>query len=60
MPDPAKDLSALLRSIEALADDSPEREALLERLRRQVADGTYEIDIQDLARRIVDDSIESH
>ena len=38
-------------------DNSPERQARIEELRRQMADGRYQVDASTLASRIVDDHL---
>jgi flagellar biosynthesis anti-sigma factor FlgM len=52
-------LSELVRSLRSLAADSPERQAHLEQIARSVANGTYKVDAQATASKIVDDALES-
>ena len=51
------DLHALLTTLQSLDDGSPEREALLERLRREVETGAYEVDAAALADKIIDEAL---
>jgi flagellar biosynthesis anti-sigma factor FlgM len=50
-------LSELVRSLRSLAADSPERQARIEQIARSYASGTYQVDSQATASKIVDDSI---
>ena len=50
-------LSELVRSLRALASESPERQAHLEQLARSYALGTYKVDAEATASRIVDDAL---
>jgi flagellar biosynthesis anti-sigma factor FlgM len=50
-------LSELVRSLRSLAADSPERQARIEQLARSYASGTYEVDPQATASKIIDDSL---
>jgi len=52
-------LSELVRSLRSLAADSPERQARLEQIARSYANGTYKVDPQATASKIVDDAYES-
>jgi flagellar biosynthesis anti-sigma factor FlgM len=59
--DPAGDdfhLSELVRNLRALAADSPERQERLERIARACADGTYKVDAEGTAGRIIDDALQ--
>jgi anti-sigma28 factor (negative regulator of flagellin synthesis) len=59
--DPAGDdvhLSELVRSLRSLAADSPERQERLERIARAYAAGTYEVDADATAGRIIDDALQ--
>jgi flagellar biosynthesis anti-sigma factor FlgM len=51
-------LSELVRSLKALAAESPERQARLEQLTRAYASGTYQTDPHATASKIVDDALE--
>jgi flagellar biosynthesis anti-sigma factor FlgM len=48
-------LSELVRSLRSLAADSPERQARLEEIARAYAKGTYQVDEQATASKIIDD-----
>jgi flagellar biosynthesis anti-sigma factor FlgM len=48
-------LSELVRSLRSLAADSPERQERLEQIARACANGTYEVDAEATAGKIVDD-----
>ena len=50
-------LSELVRSLRALATDSPERQESIEKLARAYASGTYQVDSQSLAGKVIDDAI---
>jgi flagellar biosynthesis anti-sigma factor FlgM len=52
-------LSELVRSLRSLAADSPERQARIEQIARSYASGTYQVDPQALASKIIDDAFES-
>lgn len=52
-------LSELVRSLRSLAADSPERQARLEQIARSVANGSYQVDAQATAAKIIDDALES-
>lgn len=52
-------LSELVRSLRALAVDSPERQARLEQLARSVADGSYQVDAHAAASKMVDEALNS-
>jgi flagellar biosynthesis anti-sigma factor FlgM len=49
-------LSELVQSLRSLAADSPERQERLEQIARAYADGTYEVDAEGTASRIIDDA----
>ena len=51
-------LSELLRSLRALAADSPERQARLEKIARDYAQGAYKVDASATASRIIDDALQ--
>ena len=51
-------LSELVRSLRSLASDSPERQAKIEALTKAVADGSYKLDPQATASKIIDDANE--
>jgi len=57
--DPSGDdfhLSELVRSLRSLAADSPERQERLERIARACASGTYQVDAEATAGKIIDDA----
>jgi flagellar biosynthesis anti-sigma factor FlgM len=59
--DPAGDdihLSELVRSLRSMAADSPERQERLEQIARAFASGTYQVDAEATAARIIDDSLQ--
>jgi len=51
-------LSELVRSLRSMAADSPERQERLEQIARAFASGTYEVDAEATAARIIDDSLQ--
>jgi flagellar biosynthesis anti-sigma factor FlgM len=51
-------LSELVRSLRSLAADSPERQARIEQLARSYASGTYQVDAQATAAKIIDDAFQ--
>jgi flagellar biosynthesis anti-sigma factor FlgM len=51
-------LSELVRSLRALAADSPERQARLEEIALAYANGAYQVDAEEVASKIIDDAIE--
>jgi len=51
-------LSELVRSLRSLAADSPERQERLEQIARAYATGTYEVDEEASAGKIIDDSLQ--
>jgi flagellar biosynthesis anti-sigma factor FlgM len=52
-------LSELVRSLRSLAAESPERQARIEQIARSYANGTYQVDAQGTASKIVDDAFHS-
>jgi flagellar biosynthesis anti-sigma factor FlgM len=51
-------LSELVQSLRSLAADSPERQARIEQIARSYANGTYQVDAQATASKIVDDTLQ--
>jgi flagellar biosynthesis anti-sigma factor FlgM len=51
-------LSELVRSLRSLAADSPERQARIEQIARAYANGTYQVDAEATASKIIDDSLQ--
>ena len=51
-------LSELVRNLRSLAADSPERQARLEQIARACANGTYRVDAEATASRLIDDSLQ--
>ena len=51
-------LSELVRSLRSLAADSPERQARIEQLARSYASGTYQVDAQATAAKMIDDAFQ--
>jgi anti-sigma28 factor (negative regulator of flagellin synthesis) len=51
-------LSELVRSLRALAADSPERQERLERIAREYAKGTYKVDAEATAAKVIDDALQ--
>ncbi len=51
-------LSELVRSLRSLVPDSPERQERLEQLARAYANGTYQVDTEATASKIIDDSLQ--
>ena len=51
-------LSELVRSLRSLIPDSPERQERIEQLARAYANGTYTVDAEATASRIIDDSLQ--
>ena len=49
-------LSELVRSLRSLAADSPERQERLEQIARACANGTYKVDAEATAGKIIDDA----
>jgi len=56
-PDPSTsiDLGALGHNLRKQTEGSPEREAHIERLRKLVQSGEYEVDAEALAQKLMDD-----
>jgi flagellar biosynthesis anti-sigma factor FlgM len=52
-------LSELVQSLRSLTADSPERQARIEQIARSYANGTYQVDSQATASKIVDDAFQS-
>jgi anti-sigma28 factor (negative regulator of flagellin synthesis) len=50
-------LSELVRSLRSLVPDSPERQERIEQIARAYAKGTYRMDSEATASRIIDDSL---
>jgi len=53
---PAIDLSALAHRLREKAASSAERDALIERLRKQVKSGEYQVDSEALARKLIEEA----
>ena len=51
-------LSELVRSLRSLAADSPERQAHIEQIARAYADGTYKVDPEATAAKMIDDAFQ--
>ena len=51
-------LSELVRSLRSLAADSPERQERIEQIARAYANGTYRVDAEATASKIIDDSLQ--
>jgi len=51
-------LSELVRSLRSLVPDSPERQERIEQIARAYANGTYRMDSEAAASRIIDDSLQ--
>jgi len=51
-------LSELVRSLRSLVPDSPERQERLEQIARAYANGTYRVDAEATASKIIDDSLQ--
>jgi|SRR5580693_3907796 flagellar biosynthesis anti-sigma factor FlgM len=49
-------LSELVRSLRSLASDSPDRQAKIEAIARSYASGSYQVDSQGTASKIIDDA----
>jgi len=52
-------LSELVRSLRSLAADSPERQTQIEQIARAYANGSYKVDSQATAGKLIDDALES-
>jgi flagellar biosynthesis anti-sigma factor FlgM len=50
-------LSELVRSLRSLAADSPERQERLEQIARACANGTYQVDAEAAASKVIDDAL---
>lgn len=51
-------LSELVKSLRSLVPDSPERQERLEQIARAYANGTYEVNAEATASKIIDDSLQ--
>ena len=51
-------LSELVRSLRALVADSPERQERIEQITRAYANGTYKVETEGTAGKIIDDGLE--
>jgi flagellar biosynthesis anti-sigma factor FlgM len=51
-------LSELVKSLRSLVPDSPERQERIEQIARAYANGTYEVDAEATAGKIIDDSLQ--
>jgi flagellar biosynthesis anti-sigma factor FlgM len=51
-------LSELVRSLRSLVPDSPERQERLEQIARAYANGTYKVNAEATASKIIDDSLQ--
>jgi flagellar biosynthesis anti-sigma factor FlgM len=51
-------LSELVKSLRSLVPDSPERQERIEQIARAYANGTYEVDAEATASKIIDDSLQ--
>lgn len=49
----SEDLPELLRRLREMEEGSPEREAYLERLATEIREGTYRVDAEELARKLL-------
>jgi anti-sigma28 factor (negative regulator of flagellin synthesis) len=56
-PNDDRHLSELVRCLRYLAADSPERQARIEHIARSYASGTYRVDAQATASKIIDDAL---
>jgi flagellar biosynthesis anti-sigma factor FlgM len=56
---PADDvhLSELVRSLRSLVPDSPERQERIEQIARAYANGSYKVDADATASKLIDDSL---
>lgn len=50
-------LSQLVRNLRALAADSPERQALVDKLEQVVAEGGYKVDANAVSKSMVEDAL---
>jgi flagellar biosynthesis anti-sigma factor FlgM len=51
-------LSELVRSLRSLAADSPEQQARVDQIARSAANGSYRVNAQGTALKIVDDALQ--
>jgi flagellar biosynthesis anti-sigma factor FlgM len=51
-------LSELVRSLRSLVPDSPERQERIEQIARAYANGTYKVDAEATASKIIDDALQ--
>ncbi len=51
-------LSELVQSLRSLVPDSPERQELIEQIARAYANGSYKVDADATASKIIDDSLQ--
>jgi len=51
-------LSELVKTLRSLAPDSPERQERIEQIARAYADGTYNVDTETTAAKIIDESLQ--
>ena len=51
-------LSELVKSLRSLVPDSPERQERIEQLARAYANGTYKMDAEATASKIIDDALQ--
>lgn len=47
------ELAEMMRRIREAEDGTPEREAYLRKLAAQIRDGTYKVDTEELARKLL-------
>jgi len=52
-------LSELVKNLRSLAADSPERQAKLESLARSYANGSYSVNAEATASKVIDDAFEN-
>ena len=48
-----EDLAEMIRRLREAEDGTPERNAYLERLAVQIREGTYKVDAEELARKLL-------
>jgi flagellar biosynthesis anti-sigma factor FlgM len=51
-------LTELVRSLRSLVPDSPERQERIEQIARAYANGTYKVDAEATASKLIDDSLQ--
>ena len=51
-------LSELVRSLRSLVPDSPERQERIEQIARAYVNGSYKVDAEATASKIIDDSLQ--